>query len=127
MRGIGLIDWKVLVFALFGCYFIPWVTAGVVVRVFLEITEDATRHQGALGLVFLASTVLSPLLAGYFTARFAANRPLLHVLLIALLGPMLQAVASGQSVLGYLGYVALTAACCALGAFIALRQGVRGA
>lgn len=123
-RSHWRIDWKVLVFALFGCYFIPWVATGAFLEAFYGPSRDEIE-RAPFGLVFVGATLLSPALAGYFTARFASDRPQLHVALIALLGPLLQVLASQASIRAYFGYLALTALCCCLGAFVALRSGAR--
>jgi hypothetical protein len=118
------IDWKILVFALFGCYFLPWVVAGLVVSTIFEHGEGQLNHA-PIGWVFIVSTVVCPILAGYFTAKLANNRPLLHVVLIAILGPLLQTLFSSRSVGVYAAYMVMTALCCAFGAFVALRSGAR--
>src|SRR5262245_46157059 len=88
-RGL---DWKVVFFAVIACYLVPWLLIGVVSSLILGPISDGVSVpvQGFdrwwLGLTTLVSFIGYPFFAGFFTAKFASNRPQLHVLIVTLVG-----------------------------------------
>lgn len=125
MKALAELDWKVLLFACLGCYVLPWLVVGILVSASRPYDGvDITGWRLALlGLqAFVVPVIAMPLAAGYFTARFCANRPHLHVLLVVSLGTVaLLAVHRGPMVAHAIMFVA-SLAIAALGAFIVLRK-----
>ena len=122
------IDWRVLLFALFGCYFLPWLAWGVVLSNF--VGWDEQDHGSVIGgWVWLGYFLLMPVLSGYFTARFARNRPQLHVAVVAVLGPLFLLALATSSKSGsnwfVVVYMMVMALCCTFGAFVAFRTHAR--
>lgn len=111
------IDIKVLLAAAVGCYgLIPLVLGTLLAAMFAADSSANSSLTWLIGLMGVATISVPPLVAGYFTARYASNRPQLHVLLAALLGGAL-ALLMGASI--WVALVSLPLA--ALGAFLQLR------
>ena len=125
MSGIRTVDWKVILFAVLGCYAVPSLLLGVVGGAFIP-SDTEIRIEGWrflwLGLFWAGYLVGVPMLAGYFTARYASNRPQLHVLLVALVGiALIFGLSTGP--LGPRAGVGIAfLAMVALGAFLFLRR-----
>src|SRR5262245_28659134 len=89
MNNAG-VDWKVLFYAFAACYLVPLWFAGFLVSTTVthgvQIGESIGGWRAfALGLYWLSDQVILPAVAGYFTARYAQNRPQLHVLVVGLI------------------------------------------
>jgi len=111
------LDIKVLLAAAVGCYGLVGLVLGTLLAAMFSTDGSASLSSTwAVGLMVIATISVPPLVAGYFTARYASNRPQLHVLLVALLGGVL-ALLMGASI--WVALVSLPLA--ALGAFIQLR------
>ena len=119
-RYLSSLDWKVLVFAPLACYAVLGLILGTL---FLAVVGDGTseaRHSFATVLL-PALLLLPPLAAGYFTARYAARLPQLHVALVALVGAVVCAARVSGPWSVRAAFVAATLGLCGLGAFIRLR------
>jgi hypothetical protein len=116
------LDWRVLLFGFIACYALPWLLFGMVVSGVIRENEAIT---GWRLLVFNSYLVIyfvaMPLAAGYFTAKFAKNRPQLHVLLIVLLGTGTVMLARPDSLLVQAGVGVFSLLMASLGAFVVLR------
>jgi hypothetical protein len=114
-------DWKVVLFALVGCYLLPAFVLGSLVA--LTASESLQTGWAMLPQVLygLAIYLGAPIAGGYFTARFAANRPKLHVLAVATLGVLLACLSFRGSLLSVIGYAIISVLLAALGAFLHLR------
>ena len=118
------LDWKVLAFALLGCYFVPWLVLGTLASA--AWTSDLTWRAQLMTVLMLAYVLAPPFAGGYFAARYARSLPQLHVLLVSVLGFLVVAISSKTSSPAmFLGYSVAFFALAALGAFIRLR-GTRG-
>lgn len=81
---MGKLNIKLLLGVTVGCYMLLGTVLGSILFALIPPEgTDATSIHVAMMLSILAVPFL---LAGYFTARYAHNRPQLHVLLVALLG-----------------------------------------
>src|SRR5664280_1834103 len=111
------IDGKVLLFASLACYVLPALLFGTLVLVALG---DGTSELGQkVAMVLLPCwLLLSPLAAGYFTARFSARLPQLHVALVGLVGVAICLAKVSGSLAVQAGFAASAFAACALGGFI---------
>ena len=121
------LDWKLLFFALLGCYLLPWLFLGTLLSAVLP--ADGSTIAGwrlVLFNIFLALYFLAmPLAAGYFTARFSKNRPQLHVLLVVSLGTVAVMLVSQNSLLAQAAMFIASLAVASLGAFVVLRKNPR--
>jgi Na+/proline symporter len=133
MTASHQLDWKVVFFAVIACYLVPWLLLGVVGSLILGLTAEgvSVRAEGVywwwVAVNTLASFVGLPLFAGYFTARFARNRPQLHVLIVALVGIALFAVITQRDTAVLLVvFVAAWLSMAALGAFLVMRSNAKG-
>jgi len=115
-------DWKVVLFALIGCYLLP-------ALVFGSMAASASSESVLTGWAMLPNVMYAlavyigaPIAGGYFTARFAANRPKLHVLVVATLGVLLAFLSYRGSLLTMLAYAFASTLLAALGAFLRLRD-----
>ena len=113
------LDLKVLIFPLVACFAIPWLVVGTLS---MMLTKE-TGHPGetASNLVVLAFFLLPPVLAGYFTARYSRQLPLLHVALVTVLGLLSSVLWIRGPWLLYLAYGVAFFLLSALGAFLRLR------
>ena len=116
------LDWRVLFFAFLACYVLPWPLFGAVF--YSDIADEGAisgLREVVLEVYFYLHFLAMPLAAGYFTARYAKNRPQLHVLLVVLLGTCASMLARPDSlaVQAVVGLVSLLMA--SLGAFVVLR------
>ncbi len=130
MNPAHRIDWKVLLFALLGCYVLPWMVFGILASATYPPDDGLPIYitgwrKVLLGAEFALHYIGMPLAAGYFTARFSTNRPQLHVLLVALLGfgasLLVHRTAWGTHAI----ILVVSLAVAALGAFVRLRKPVR--
>jgi len=115
-------DWKIVVFALLGCYLVPALVFGSIAA---SASSESVQGDWATELnVFygLAIYIGSPIAGGYFTARFASNRPKLHVLAVAIAGISLACLSYRGSWLTVAAYVTASLLLAALGAFVYLRR-----
>jgi hypothetical protein len=111
------LDIKVLLAAAVGCYGLVALVLGTLLAAMFSTDGSANASPTwVVGLMGLATISIPPLVAGYFTARYASNRPQLHVLLVALLGGVLILLMGGSI---WVGLVSFPLA--ALGAFLQLR------
>lgn len=115
-------DWKVVLFALIGSYLLP-------ALVFGSMAASASSESVLTGWAMLPNVMYAlavyigaPIAGGYFTARFAANRPKLHVLVVATLGVLLAFLSYRGSLLTMLAYAFASTLLAALGAFLRLRD-----
>jgi len=118
------LDWKLLFFGFVGCYLIPWFVFGAFASIALP--SDGTAIAGwrllLLNSYFFVYFVAMPIAAGYFTARFAKNRPQLHVLLVVLLGTVAILLTSHSSLGLQAAMFLLSLVVASLGAFLVLRK-----
>ena len=118
------LDGRVLLFAALGCYALPILVFGTLISASLAQSPDGWG-QPATVILLLIFFLLSPLAAGYFTARYARNRPQLHVLLVWAIGFAAFIITSAGS-LGIQAAVGVASfASVSLGAFVRLRAGKR--
>src|SRR5262245_51891453 len=92
MSSSTTLDWKVIGLAILGCYVVPLLLLGFVGGVFTQSdSETPVRGWPAIWLALLWATYFLglPIVAGYVTARYARNRPQLHVFVVALVGVVL--------------------------------------
>jgi uncharacterized membrane protein len=114
-------DWKVVIFALVSCYLLPALLFGSLTA---TTSLDSLPHEGSamlLSMYGLAVYVGAPIAGGYFTARFAANRPKLHVLIVAVLGVLLACLSYRGPLLAVFAYSLVALVLATLGAFLRLR------
>lgn len=119
-------DWKVVLFALIGCYLLPALVFGSIAS---SVSSGSVSSGSVLTgwamlpnvICALAVYIGAPIAGGYFTARFAANRPKLHVLVVATLGVLLAFLSYRGSLLTMLAYALASTLLAALGAFLRLR------
>ena len=120
LRGI---DWKLLLFAWLACYAVPWLASSVLLSAL--ITQDGVVSGWRL-VAFNSYLVLHflcmPLAAGYFTARYAKNRPQLHVLLVVVLGFVALCSVSSSPFLAQAIAAVASLAMASLGAFVHVRS-----
>lgn len=111
------LDIKVLLAAAIGCYGLLALALGTLLAAMFSSDGSASPSAAwAVGVMGIATFSVPPLVAGYFTARYASNRPQLHVLLVAMLGGVLLFLMGGSI------WVALPSLpLAALGGFIQLR------
>lgn len=127
LQLIRHLDWKVVLLALVGCYLLPVFVAGSLTASVSPEPVMSERSAALFSLYGLVAYLGTPIAGGYFTARFAKNRPKLHVLVVAILGFVL-ACASYRGPLLIVGSYAVVALClAALGAFLRLRGQGRAA
>lgn len=111
------LDIKVLLSAAVGCYGLVGLVLGTLLAA--TFSTDGIENSPStwvVGLMAIATFSFPPLTAGHFTARYAFNRPQLHVLLVALLGGVLVLLIGGAI---WIALVSLPLA--ALGASMQLR------
>ena len=126
VREMRQIDWRLLFFGFAACYAIPWLLFGMLVSAAVPVGVALSGWQQLLLSSYLVVYFLAmPLAAGYFTAKFAKNRPQLHVLLLVLLGSVAVMLVSSNSLAVQLGMSVLSLAMASLGAFVVLRGGKR--
>jgi len=114
-------DWKVVFFALIGCYLLPALFLGSLTA---TTSLDSLPHEGSVILLSVYGLAVyggSPIAGGYFTARFASNRPKLHVLVVAVLGILLACLSYRGPLLAVLAYFLVALVLATLGAFLRLR------
>jgi ABC-type tungstate transport system substrate-binding protein len=116
------IDWKLLLFAFLACYAVPWVVASLLLSALIPsegviVGWRLVAFNSYLVLYFLCM----PFGAGYFTAKFAKNRPQLHVLLVVALGVFGLSFVRSSSLEAQVAAAAVSLAMAALGAFILIR------
>jgi hypothetical protein len=116
------IDLKVVLFALLGCFAVPWLVLGTISLALSDAT--AVWASGATMVIFFLSP---PLLAGYFTAKYAKVLPQFHVVLVGLLGLVASMMLIRASWEMYLGLAVLFGVLLTLGAFMSLRGRSRNA
>jgi hypothetical protein len=84
MNPFRQIDWKTLCGAWLLCYVIPFLAIASLIGA--SFHSDSDHTAGIWTFVFLSYFIIyffgMPVAAGYFTARFAKNRPRLHVLVV---------------------------------------------
>lgn len=122
MKHLSDIDWKLLLFVFIACYVIPWLFLGTMVGLLVTVgTEVMNWRSIVAGALVGACLLAAPTAAGYLTARFARNRPRLHVVLVVLVAIVggLLFTRNSPSIHLILAGVSLTMA--SLGAFIVLR------
>ncbi|XAH23173.1 hypothetical protein AAFF27_24850 [Xylophilus sp. GW821-FHT01B05] len=126
MNPLARLDWKVVFFAVLGCYVLPWLVLGTLVLAVVPSEGDAGAIIGwtgvYLGMTALIYVIAMPLAGGYFTARFCKNRPQLHVLLVVVLGVLVRGPTTGAPLIAYAIAFAVSLVVAALGAFVALRR-----
>ena len=114
-------DWKVVLFAVVGCYLVPALVFGSIAA---SASSESVQGNWAteLNVLYaLAVYIGAPIAGGYFTARFAANRPKLHVLAVATAGILLACLSYRGSWLTVVAYTTASLLLAALGAFVHLR------
>ena len=125
MSSTETLDWKVIGLAILGCYVVPLVLLGVVGGVFSQ-SDSETPIKGWpavwLGLLWATYFLGLPIVAGYVTARYARDRPQLHVLVVALVGVVLVFSISRGSPVLRLAFSVAFLAMAALGAVLFLRR-----
>lgn len=114
------LDWKILLFASLGCYAMPLLVFGTLISAALSQSPDGWG-QPATVILLLIFFLLSPLAAGYFTARYARSRPQLHVLLVWAIGFAAFVVTSSGSLGIQTAVGVVSFAFSSLGAFVRLR------
>ena len=118
------LDWKILLFAVFGCYVVPFVVLGTLISTALTATSGEWG-QPTTAVLLILLVLIPPLTVGYFTARYARSRPQLHVFLVWVIGFAVLVVMSSNS-LGIQAVVGVTSfVLTSLGAFIWLRRSER--
>ncbi len=118
------IDWKVIFFALVACYFLPVMLIGsVTANMVGEGNSDSSQIVANVSMFLYA--FLPPFAAGYFTAKYAGRLPIIHVVIVGLIGIFIFWVGSSRPPLLYLAYGLASFAVIALGAFLRLRRGSR--
>jgi len=119
---LRLLDWKVVFFALLGCYILPGILVGTLLATALqEAMPQAVGHPIASFLAF-ASFLVPPFAGGYFAARFARSLPRLHVLVVGVLGALLSLLAFRASPRAMAAYAVTSLALAALGGYMRLRS-----
>jgi len=85
MNPFREVDWKTLGVAWLLCYIIPF--AAIASLIGVSFRSDSDHTSSIWTFVFLSYFVIyffgMPIVAGFFTAKFARNRPRLHVLVVA--------------------------------------------
>jgi hypothetical protein len=96
---------------------------GFVVSAVFPMLGDGGRNL-LMNTLIAGHFLLLPFLAGYFTAKYASNRPQLHVLLVTVVGYLflLRLTFQGDPIWGHIIKVAALVATASLGAFIVLRS-----
>lgn len=110
------------------CYLLPYFVIGGLIAAALGRSGDASSGGWTVVLMsyFVVYFVGMPVSAGYFTARFAKNRPLLHVLVVAAVAAAaFWLVTNGELPVQAVTFVA-SVLFAFLGALVAMRGGVRG-
>jgi len=130
MNPAHRIDWKLLCFTVLGCYVLPWAVFGVLAYATYPPNDGEPVYitgwrKVLLSAEFVLHYVGMPLAAGYFTARFSANRPQLHVLLVVLLGFGASLLVHSTAWSTHAFILVLSLSVAALGAFISLRKPAR--
>jgi hypothetical protein len=129
MAKTSSFDWKVVLFAVLGCYVVPWFALTTVSGLLAQPASDGGAlfflgpslwFGGFSALLYLFGF---PFFAGFFTAKYASSRPQLHVVIVALLGFLLAVlVRPGDDPPNILVPATIWLAMAALGAFIVLRS-----
>jgi hypothetical protein len=115
------IDWKTVAYALLGCYLLPALFFGTVISAALGDDSSGFGQIVAHVLVF-CYLLVPPLAAGYFTARYAARLPQLHVAMVATIGLLIVWATTSAPLSMYLAYGFASLAVSSLGAFLRLRR-----
>ena len=113
-------DWKVVLYALIGCYAIPALVLGTLLL--STLSEPWPGSQLLAGFLVAIYFLVPPLAGGYFTARYAHSLLQLHVLLVAALGFAVAVIFSRASVGMFAVYGLFVLACSTLGAFVWFRR-----
>ena len=112
------LDLKVLFITALGCYGLLSLLLGTLV---VTTTPSQSNTQPIMftvaGFLIPLSIVGPPLLAGYVSARFASNRPLLHAFLMGITGSTLALLLNAS-----LGVAAMAVPISMLGAYFLLRK-----
>lgn len=120
-RILRKFDWLTVLFALVACYLLPALVFGSLAAATSSKPELTGWALVPNILYALAVYLGAPIAAGYFTARFAANRPKLHVLVVATLGVFLACLSYRGPLLATAAYAVALLLLAALGAFLCLR------
>jgi hypothetical protein len=124
MSSSKTLDWKVIGLAILGCYVLPLLLLGLVGGVFTQ-SDSETPIKGWsavwLGLLWATYFLALPIVAGYVTARYARDRPQLHVFVVALVGVVLVFSISRGSPVLRLAFSVAFLAMAALGGFLVMR------
>ena len=115
------LDWKVVLFALVGCYLLPALLLGSLTASVSPEPVMSTRSATLFSVYVLVTYFGAPIVGGYFTAKFATNRPKLHVLIVAALGILLASLSYRGPFLAAFLYAIAVVVLAAMGAFLRLR------
>jgi hypothetical protein len=121
LQSLRHFDWKVVLFALVACYLLPVLVVGSLTASVSPEPVMNERSATLLATYWLVAYLGTPIAGGYFTARFAKNRPQLHVLVVALLGFFLACASYRGPLLFVVAYALVALGLAALGAFLRLR------
>ena len=79
--------------AFFGCYILPTIVAWLVIVTVQNLAPSAVEGTtAAAGVLILWAVFLAPLFAGYLVARLSKALPLLHGLVVSLVGSILYVI-----------------------------------
>jgi hypothetical protein len=118
---LRLLDWKVVFFALLACYVLPGILVGTLLATALqEVMPQSTGHAIGSFLAFV-SFLVPPIAGGYVAARFARSLPLLHVLVVGVLGALLSLLAFRASPRAMVAYALTSLVLAALGGYMRLK------
>lgn len=119
---LRFLDWKVVFFALLGCYILPGILVGTLLATALqEAMPQSIGHTIGSFLAFV-SFLVPPVAGGYFAARFARALPRLHVLVVGVLGALLSLLAFRASPRAMAAYAVTSLVLAALGGYLRLRS-----
>jgi hypothetical protein len=118
------LDWKVIVLTLAACYGVPAVVIGGVLVATGHDTIPLNAEQVLVGVLAMVSFLVPPVAGGYVAARFARERPRLHVFVVGALGALLSLLAFRSSPRAMIAYALGSLLLASFGGFLQM-QGKR--
>lgn len=123
---LRLLDWKVVFFALLGCYVLPGILVGTLLATVLQETMPQAVGNPIASFLAFVSFLVPPVAGGYFAARFARSLPRFHVLVVGVLGALLSLLAFRASPRAMAAYALTSLVLAALGGYLRLRAAPKG-
>jgi hypothetical protein len=93
LRTLAAIQVGAIGVAFFGCYILPTVVGWLVLVTVWNLAPSLLEASAvAVGLLFFWTLFLAPVVAGYLVARFTKSLPLVHGLVVSVLGSALYVI-----------------------------------